>query len=1319
MSDYNENIELPSRGRPKKRENFIEYFGQENIKNNEFSKPGLFPSLENESVLHLNGRNKNGNNVNTNKNVYDNNIKNLYGATVYDRSDNLNQQNGNYPNLLYDNYYKKNTSDFANSRLNFENEIQALKNSNIRYARNNLSADENIFTDAEQNILFQFLLEFSSKNTNYLNMNDLYVPEKNGFSKILLVRACQKIPFLGDELAKIFDFRSMTFKINTREDYEINNYVPLTASFENKNRDSNDYQNDYETNDDQKEILDSENENNNINESLLENSILQNEIKIDVDDNEFENDFFLENINNQNNDFDKDCDFEEKLILNELKICKNNIEITDKKGTKTNLDDEKPFLSSENAIQNGVTPIKDICFDDLYEQNDSINQNDIDNSHETSVDYNKNDINYEEKNLLKLSDFKENDISKRKNSDEEDIFEEFYNDNESSNFEKNEISEIKDINNISNSETDKQIKNDFDENIINKENMREEKNNNIYKNQNERKNTEETNYEQQNEKDLINKNSQNRGFTEQNQINLNYHENRDGRNHTESESLYQNDFQSDNTDNLGKQISSISVNNDSRNIFDRNFYTEPVEAINLQLDNRHEIDSNREIPDNLLQLKIDKNQKSYNNNFNNNVSEYKNENDEKNYVEDGSIKNRHDQFKDCMEKVRAVQQKKMFEERDNQHFENNYLPNTFSNRPNYHKQENLITQNANKNEDIHEKINLVYHTFNQNQQSLQNFKSPNNNILKIDNHYNQSNQNISNGNNKNFYGANDQNFNKFRQQNLENVRGSNYNLNQKSNTVQNLNFINKQNLNNNNIRNSSHLNHQNFNHKDNQNLNDINIKNYNNVRKQDLSNFESQNFNYVNNQNFINLQNQNYNNRNSFTQVPVSNQVINKHLNTNDFKLANNNISSNHIKSDSNLNYFSPTNKFNKNMKIMNDSPNANSNYKYTEGNSNMLSYQNFNIKNNDNDLTNNKDSNFFVSQIPNHENNLFYHKNNSQKIIDENQLVKSYNNRTYTNQNLQNNNTDNHNNQYKDYFRNPANNYIHEDKTDKSQQIFNNNIDYFKNIDNRIENKKNIFDRFNEAKNELERTIYCTENSKELSHISNNPLQSYNKFDQLQANRSYPQPDYPNVHYKDISPNHFMSENPWLNRKKRKTSPLLWNYLNKNRSAVSSMIPTQASHIEFMKGHKAFIGHLKKPMNTTEKKIVNYTILPLLLNSNYYDNNVNSEEFILISNAFNKKIENIDYENITVQQLKTIMKEFGLNHTGKKVELIERMKETSDKINVKMQNVKGGKPDDFLSMESKTNVFEEPFLENKEEKKGNKQKKDDNPYDFFDFLHF
>ncbi|TBT97086.1 hypothetical protein CWI39_3191p0010, partial [Hamiltosporidium magnivora] len=45
-----------------------------------------------------------------------------------------------------------------------------------------------------------------------------------------------------------------------------------------------------------------------------------------------------------------------------------------------------------------------------------------------------------------------------------------------------------------------------------------------------------------------------------------------------------------------------------------------------------------------------------------------------------------------------------------------------------------------------------------------------------------------------------------------------------------------------------------------------------------------------------------------------------------------------------------------------------------------------------------------------------------------------------------------------------------------------------------------------------------------------------------------------------------------------------------------------------------------------------------------------------------NKTVE-LDYENVTVQQLKAIMKEFGLNHTGKKIDLIDRVKTTITKI--------------------------------------------------------
>lgn len=152
----------------------------------------------------------------------------------------------------------------------------------------------------------------------------------------------------------------------------------------------------------------------------------------------------------------------------------------------------------------------------------------------------------------------------------------------------------------------------------------------------------------------------------------------------------------------------------------------------------------------------------------------------------------------------------------------------------------------------------------------------------------------------------------------------------------------------------------------------------------------------------------------------------------------------------------------------------------------------------------------------------------------------------------------------------------------------------------------------------------------------------------------------------------HFMNPS-WMNRKKRKNNPFVWQY-PKNNDNPQIIPPSEYSSVDYVNSldnsaQKMYIGTIKRPA-FTEKNVSNNTILPLFLNSSsHYDSSASKQEFDKIACAFMAKTECLDYENVTVQQLKLLMKEFGLSHTGKKQELIERMKHTAGMIRDKIKN--------------------------------------------------
>lgn len=137
-----------------------------------------------------------------------------------------------------------------------------------------------------------------------------------------------------------------------------------------------------------------------------------------------------------------------------------------------------------------------------------------------------------------------------------------------------------------------------------------------------------------------------------------------------------------------------------------------------------------------------------------------------------------------------------------------------------------------------------------------------------------------------------------------------------------------------------------------------------------------------------------------------------------------------------------------------------------------------------------------------------------------------------------------------------------------------------------------------------------------------------------------------------------------WMNRKKRKNNPLLWQYIKTNQTFHPSIIhPSKYSSLDFIQGadngQKMYLGSVKRP--SSEKGNGN-SIFPLFLNSN----KELTDEFKGVVQNFRNSISELDFGNVTVQQLKNLMKEFGLNHTGKKNELIERLQGILKKIDGK-----------------------------------------------------
>ncbi|OAG28902.1 hypothetical protein NEDG_01041 [Nematocida displodere] len=154
-----------------------------------------------------------------------------------------------------------------------------------------------------------------------------------------------------------------------------------------------------------------------------------------------------------------------------------------------------------------------------------------------------------------------------------------------------------------------------------------------------------------------------------------------------------------------------------------------------------------------------------------------------------------------------------------------------------------------------------------------------------------------------------------------------------------------------------------------------------------------------------------------------------------------------------------------------------------------------------------------------------------------------------------------------------------------------------------------------------------------------------------------------------------------WAQKKRKKHVTLFQSYIQKERKVHQDQA-IFANDEGGMRPQKMCLGVIKKAEAPQEKDIIN-TILPLYLNATTsFEGSSQKLEFLKISTNFVSRVEGIDYDALTVQQLKGIMKEFGLNYTGRKQELIARVQQTYQKIRAKQDSEKVSYVQEYLRPE-------------------------------------
>lgn len=181
----------------------------------------------------------------------------------------------------------------------------------------------------------------------------------------------------------------------------------------------------------------------------------------------------------------------------------------------------------------------------------------------------------------------------------------------------------------------------------------------------------------------------------------------------------------------------------------------------------------------------------------------------------------------------------------------------------------------------------------------------------------------------------------------------------------------------------------------------------------------------------------------------------------------------------------------------------------------------------------------------------------------------------------------------------------------------------------------------------------YTGQNSFRNQRLSNPGLKSlyYNKIFQ-QQNPSYSPENllFRNpLNYSD----QFKSQVYYKIKKRRRLNSNTWN-TSENSSIVH---PSRLSSLEFLHGRQ-------NPASSALPDS-SYSSISFILNSN---GEMTAENLKIIEN-FKKITENLDFNNVTVFQLKQLMKDFGLNHAGKKNDLINRIKTSLQEIASLLKN--------------------------------------------------
>ncbi|KAL6121522.1 hypothetical protein NUSPORA_01540 [Nucleospora cyclopteri] len=124
----------------------------------------------------------------------------------------------------------------------------------------------------------------------------------------------------------------------------------------------------------------------------------------------------------------------------------------------------------------------------------------------------------------------------------------------------------------------------------------------------------------------------------------------------------------------------------------------------------------------------------------------------------------------------------------------------------------------------------------------------------------------------------------------------------------------------------------------------------------------------------------------------------------------------------------------------------------------------------------------------------------------------------------------------------------------------------------------------------------------------------------------------------------------PWLNRKRRRNGPMLYNRMHYKKDPYNLDHPSKYSSYNYIRGIN------DKPELDVQSDC---RVLGMYAMGTKKINEISDK----IIAKFTAELARMDCNSVTVYQLKSLMKAFGLNYTGKKNELLRKIKNLSHHI--------------------------------------------------------